>query len=195
MRHFGPRISRRFSLRAVMIAVTLMVVAFAVRTNQVRRHDRAVTALRARGAIFYRDFEDPIGPNWLWMRNGLGHGALEREGLGWLLNTPLSITGWRAVFLADMILTDEDLGLLADVIDLQQVSLEQVPISEAVVSAIARLPAVNRVAMTSSTLDDSAVPRLLELRGADDIWLDAPAISIDGWRRLEAGLGEALCGR
>lgn len=172
-----------------------MVVAFATRTNQVRRHDRAIVALRVRGAVFYSEFEDPIGPNWLWTRNGLGGGALERDGLGWLVNTPLSITGWRAVLLSEMDLKDEDLAHLANVIDLQQVFLEDVPVSGPMISAIARLPALKCVGIDSRALDDSAVPWLLELRGAEYISINSPAISPRGWRQLYEGLGDALVRR
>lgn len=195
MRNIRVRLSRRFSLRTALTVVTIIVVAFAVRTNQVRRHDRAIAELRARGAIFYRDFEDPIGPNWLWTRSGLGRGALEREGFGWLVNTPLSFAGYRAVLLSKMVLTDDDLTSLADLVDLQQITLEDVPLSDSVIAAIARLPALTAVAITSSDLDDSTAPWLLEFHGTESIWLEAPAISTEGWRRLKVGLGEALHGR
>jgi hypothetical protein len=188
------KLPRRFSLRLVLFLVTLFVVALSLRVKTCSRHERALEKLRGKEGIFiFGDFEDPIGPNWMWTSDGLGAGSLKRHGLGWLIGTPLCIVGYRHVWIDGALLSDDDWSMLADMRGVEYVGLDHVPLTADVVRGLIRLGDMRNLDISAENLDDDAVPLLAHLPRLDEFSLTLPFDSTAEVERLRDVVPASEC--
>jgi len=184
----------RFSLRSLLLLCAILCLLLGNRERIRQRHNRAKHELEQLGVQLVDDFEDPVGPNVLWMwsiaeavpPNGYFE---DRYPFGkWFAESPLCITGgyWGIVHVAT--LDERQFRLLGDLIHLQSCWLKDVSFPARGLSIVATMAELKRLTIESPTLDDEAVPYLLAATQLEGLALLCPSMSQQAFKSLRVAL-------
>ncbi len=158
----------RYSMRSLLVVVTLLCIWLGTVVNRAERQRRTVKALRDLNAQVTYDtpFMNPGGQpsNWRWLRSWIGDDYFDEV---------TSITLRRGA----------DDALLRQIGQLRAVKLLEVyghGITDEGLAPIARLPKLEILSLYSRSISDEGVLKLAELKHLRGLWLQAPQVTDRG---------------
>lgn len=148
----------QFSVRSVLIAMTLFAVWFGLRMDRARRQQKAVAVLRERGSVLYEShfqgpglsarFEKPApwGPKWL--RAIVGNDFFDRVRTVWLTESP----------------SDDDLAYLRDLPDVESLIISSNYVTGKGVEHLQGLTSLKELILGRNKLTDADLAHLEPLQ-------------------------------
>jgi hypothetical protein len=179
----------RFSLRSLLVVVTLFGVWLGIKVDQARRQKRAVETLRSMGAEVWYDHQrkengsfdvriDLDVPN--WVRELCGDDFFQTvTGIFLLRGARLNSEGEvpRAI-------TDEDLQCLADLPHLEQLVINQAPITDAGMAHLRHPERLRAVMLDDTDVGDDFVRRLQGAVELEGLGLEGTKVTDDAVAKL-----------
>jgi hypothetical protein len=190
----------RFSLRTLLVGVTLLCVALGV-WESAERQRRAVAAIRAsRGWVKYdylgsrplRAFGEPPAPCWLGRLLGVDYvadvtvialSAGDRE----VANVRV-LTSLQSLDLSASKVTDAGMAHLSNLASLQVLGLDNTQVSDAGLAHLSALEGLTVLSLYNTQVSDAGLPHLYGLRNLKELNLGGTQVSDDGCRRLREAL-------
>ena len=158
----GTKPKRRwfqFSLRALLLLMTVFGIWFGIRMDRARRQERAVAVLRERGDIFYESQFNhwslksltkktkPWRPKWL--RSIVGDDFFDRVYAAYLFRSP----------------SDEDLKYLRDLPDIETLIISSLQVTGKGIEHLRALPRLKELYLNCDKMTDTDLAHLPPLHG------------------------------
>ncbi len=203
------RVRLRFSLRTVLLLVTIACLWLGWVVNRARTQRAAVDAIQSAGGTIRFDYHEngprswstagrPRGPQWL--RSRLGSEYFDHPVYVGLFNTPQS-QEWIAAFnqlppiksllLSGRHVNDETLAQLTGSTTLLELSLSNSSISDKGLEHLAKFPNLRWLVLNHTTITDAGATFLSELQNLQELNLRGTAISVDGVQEIQKSLPSA----
>jgi hypothetical protein len=177
----------RFSLRTLLVLVTVFGVWLGVKVDQARRQKRAVENLSALGARFWFEHQRTSDGGFdgrielhvpAWARELCGddffqnvRGIYVRRRPGENVDQPRQIT-------------DEDLKCLADLPQLEILQIVSAPISDAGLAHVVYPERLTNVSLSNTNIGDGFLRQLRAAKRLESLWLDNTRVTDDGLAEL-----------
>jgi hypothetical protein len=193
--------SRRYSLRTLLIVVSIVVLSIGWRTVVVRRHHQSMKILERQGAFFFDMWEDPIGPNAFWARdvsyfnNVPANGFCEEVGLGdWFKNSPLCTTGYFNCMFGrsdghDPKFGSNEVEQLRSLLNLKGLDIQSHKIDSKAIGKLNSLRDLKHLTLGSDNLTENDIESLCDLQNLEHLTIiKNPAISESAIANLRRSL-------
>jgi internalin A len=177
----------RFSLRTILVVVTVFGVWLGVKVDQARRQKRAIESLSALGAQFWFEHQRTSNGGFdgrielhvpAWARELCGddffqtvRGVYVRRRPGEKVDQPRQIT-------------DEDLKYLADLPHLEVLQIVSAPISDVGLAHVVYPERLREVTLSNTNIANAFLRRLRAAKRLESLWLDNTRVTDDGLTEL-----------
>jgi len=147
----------RYSLRTLLLAITLFALFFGTWIRNANRHEFATKKLRSKGVFVEDRFEDPIGPNIIYSFKQ----AVPRNGYfpKWFANN-FCVKGSFIFSVVDLSLKPEDWLLFKDLENLRHLVIVDSELSPGWVSQIAECRYLSVLVISRSIVGLNDIPEL-----------------------------------
>jgi hypothetical protein len=189
----------RYSLRTLLVAMTMLCVVLGLWVNGAERQRRAVAAIQAAGGYVFYDYERPDaapivgqlpGPDWLCERLGVDYFAdvtyayLSRRATDETVAHLRSLTSLEELLLYGTPVSDVGLAHLSGLSRLEHLSLFGTQVTDVGVANLSGLTNLERLSLFGTQVTDAGVANLSGLTRLEELSLDGTQVTDVGLTHL-----------
>lgn len=173
----------RYSLRTLLLSVTIFAVLLGIREQVRSAHIAAIAELEANGAQLFDRLIDPIGPNWMWTWNRdqsfFAPGYLSLWIGVWFEQSPLCTEIRASCIIHGNAEFDNQIDHLSSLLYLATLDLRDADITVAHVRKIAKLRNLSALFIVSDAIDEEIIRELMKLRQLQSLVIEGTNIPDD----------------
>lgn len=177
----------QFSMRTMLVVVSMTCVALAVWVAPVERQRRAVAAIKALGGrvTYVENKSASVSPFWRWLPQAYQDEVEEVSLTGTnVTDTELAhlgaLTGLQKIYLYDTRLTDAGLAHLKCLTKLKKLELNHNQVTDAGLAHLREMIGLQRLGLSGTQVTDAGLAQLQGLTGLQWLTLDQTQITDAG---------------